>query len=158
MLQLYYTNRTAGKIILRISSSAPGQNVWGNQMPQPMPAVQPQPNWGQTQPWNQPPQNQWGVQPQNQWSPPPQVPVYNNFGSQRNIPNQSPWGDLNQNNGWGNFAPTNNGNFNSAPNIPMNNNPNINPLQVLGGVFGNLGANNANLGGNTNPYQKNPYQ
>ena len=158
-MQLYYTNRTAGKIILRVSSSNPGQNVWGNTngMPLTNPSIQPQSNWGQNQQWNKPPQNQWAVQPQNQWSPPPQIPAYNSYGSQRNMGNQSPWGDLSQNNGWGSFAPTNpNGGFNSAPNIPQNNG-NINPLQVLGGILGNV-ATNPSPGSSSNPYQTNPYQ
>jgi hypothetical protein len=102
-------------------------------------------------------QNQWGVQPQTQWMP-PQVPAYGSYGSQRNVSMQSPWGDLNQNNGWGSFSPMNpNGNFGSSPSIPANNNPSINPLQVLGGMFGNV-STNPNSGSNPNPYHVNPYQ
>jgi hypothetical protein len=76
----------------------------------------------------------------------------------------SQWGDLNNNNGWGNFMPNN-------PNLnPSQGQNQPNPLAMLGNVFqqnGGMPPQNNNNGhqqqnqygqGGSNPYGNNPYR
>ena len=138
MVQLYYKGKTAGKVVLAVTGSS--GNAWGNTgygqqnyVPPVNPYIPPvnpyiPPVNPYSQPYSQPMQPQWGNS----------QPMWQN---QPNTINNSPWGDLTQNNGWGSFAPT------SSP--PNNYNPNpINPLLALGTI----------LNPPNNPYSPPPYQ
>lgn len=81
---------------------------------------------------------------------------YNQAQWGQNNPNNSPWGDLSQNNGWGNFVSTT-PNYNSNQNPNMQNNNNINPLDVMGKLFNNPNTYQQGQNGGGN-YQGNPYQ
>lgn len=137
VVQLYYKGKAAGKVVLAVSGN--GGSMWGNN--------------GNGNAWGQqnyiPPVNPPYVPPVNPYSQPyPQPNMQPQWGNsqpmwqnQPNTINNSPWGDLTQNNGWGNFAPTNN--------PPPNYNPNpINPLLTLGTI----------LNPQSNPYSPPPYQ
>lgn len=139
-MQLYYKGKTAGKVVLAVSGNVGNVwgntgngNIWGQQNyvppvnPPYVAPVNPPYNQGYPQPNVQP---QWGGNSQPMWQ------------NQPNTINNSPWGDLTQNNGWGSFAPTSN-----APNY----NPNpINPLLTLGTIL--------NPPPQVNPYSPPPYQ
>merc|ERR1711915_747104 len=104
-----------------------------------------------------------GQQPHQQggmghkWGPQPPI---QGWGGNNSNPN-SQWGDLSQNNGWGNFVSSNPTAFSNSGQ------PQINPMQMLGNVFNNANmppANNNPYGGNGNngyggnSYGNNPYQ
>ena len=109
-MQLFYHGKSAGKVQLFIRGMGSGSTnnnfgVQPNVMPNLLPGVQAINSYGQSAGWGgQPMQNgQWGnnVNPQvNPYGVQPQPPVNPNYmGNQ--MPNQ--WGNLNTNNGWGNF-------------------------------------------------------
>jgi len=173
-VQLFYHGKSAGKVQLFIRGLGTNTNnnnygMQPNVMPNLMPGMQAINTWGQNAGWaGQPMQNeQWrnNVNPQvNPYSVQPQVnPNY--MGNQ--MPSQ--WGNLNTNNGWGNFQPS--ANFNQPPpnfnQQPLgfnqnnqnsnnlypsldnpNNNDSFNPLNVMGQVLNqqvsNTSPNNMN--------------
>jgi hypothetical protein len=156
-VQLYYKGRAAGKVFLTFGGQAgQRQNVWGANNAWEQKCY----NQGHTQPnynqnYNQPSYNQPTYnQPYGQ---PNQFANQAMWGSQTNVPSNSPWGDLNQNNGWGSFNPSiPNGSY-SNPNIPPNN-PNVNPMALIGGIFNQSSQPPPRAQGYGNPYSGNPYQ
>lgn len=154
-MQLYYHGKAAGKVQLIISGSNIGQQY---------------PQYNQTSPQKYQMNQQWG----GYNVPPPQVNPQFNPNSNWAPNNNTPWGDLQQNNGWGNFNPTQD----PYPTIaPIN--QNVNPLHLMGAIFNQqspppppqntqipyqfingMGFLNSpqNNPYSTNPYSNNPYR
>jgi hypothetical protein len=146
MVQLYYKGKNAGKVQIMVRGIG-ATNVYPQQ-PNSIPfgAITGIANnsWGQPNGWQGQPQT-GGFNPQYNPYPPQSNPYMPTQPVMPQQPQQTTqWGNLNNNNGWGDFNPSPEFNKNSSPNnlypsldnTSKPNNNNFNPLNLMGQFIG----------------------